>query len=64
MSDKQKNFLKEFYYLLSKYNAEINFQDINDWLKIDIDGEKPIDINRCGLDISDIYEYIKRYNIK
>lgn len=64
MSDKQKNFLKEFYSLLLKYNAEINFQDINDWLEINIDGETPININRCGLDTSDIYEYIKHYNIK
>lgn len=64
MSDKQKNFLKEFYSLLSKYDAEINFQDVNDWLEIDINGEIPININRCGLEKSDIYEYIKRYNIK
>lgn len=64
MTSKQKEFLKEFYSLLSKYNAEINFQDINDWLEIDIKGEKPININRCGLDMSDIYEYIKYYNIK
>ena len=64
MSDKQKNFLKEFYSLLLKYNAEINFQDINDWLEIDINGEPPITIDRCGLDKGDIYEYIKHYNIK
>lgn len=57
---KQKEFLKEFYSLLSNYNAEINFQDINDWLKIDIEGEEPIYINRCGLDISDIYELLKK----
>ena len=62
MSD--KNFLKEFYSLLSKYDVEINFQDVNDWLEIDINGETPINIDRCGLDKSDIYEYIKHYNIK
>lgn len=61
MTVKQNEFLKEFYNLLLKYNAEINLQEDN-WLEIDLKGQKTILICRCGIDKSDIEEIIE--NIK
>nr|DAF02477.1 MAG TPA: hypothetical protein [Bacteriophage sp.] len=39
MTVKQNEFLKEFYNLLLKYNAEINLQEDN-WFEIDLKGIK------------------------
>lgn len=61
MTVKQNKFLKEFYNLLLKYNAEINLQEDN-WFEINLKGQKPILICRCGIDKSDIEEMIE--NIK
>lgn len=47
MTVKQNEFLKEFYNLLLKYNAEINLQEDN-WLEIDLKGQKTILIVGVG----------------
>jgi hypothetical protein len=59
MTVKQNEFLKEFYNLLLKYNAEINLQEDN-WFEIDLKGQKPILIYRCAIDKSDIEEMIEK----
>ena len=63
MTIKQKEFLKEFKALLVKYNAEIGWTCdscsdtyglYNDHLCITMYGQKDIDFESSGIDVSDI----------
>ena len=68
MTIKQKEFLKEFKELLLKYNAEIGWTCgdcsdtyglYNDHLYITMYGQKDIDFESNGIDITDINYLLK-----
>lgn len=60
MTNKNIKFLKEFYELLLKYNAEISLTDCENWIQIKLLGEpETIRICRCFCDKDDIYNLIK-----